>query len=77
MHSSAVPSLLVFLFYDVIVGLRESDERRSVGTGTGGTPTGGFRLRINVCVLAIWTTRGHTGRGYGIFVVTRRRHSTP
>ena len=49
--------------------VRETSRHR---TGTDGTPAGGFWFRLNVCALAIGTTRGRTGRGYGIFVVVRK-----
>ena len=45
-------------------------------TGTKGNLEGGVWLRRRVCVLAVGTTRGCTGRGYGALVVAREGHST-
>ena len=54
MHSSAVLSLLVFLFVKSQLELvRASVERYRVGTGTDGTPAGGGRLRLNVCCFSL------------------------
>ena len=74
MHSSAVfLSLLVFFICEAAVGVGESDERDesapAQSTGTDGTLAGGVWLMLSVCALAIGTTRGRSGRGYGIFVV--------
>ena len=77
MPSSAILGLLVFFCEGAVVGVGENDERdQPVSTGTDGILAGGVWLRLGVCVLATGTTRGRTGRGYGIFVVFRKGHST-
>ena len=74
MHSSDVlcSQFACYFFGEVAVGVGESNERYQSGPAR----TAPLWLRLSVCMLAIGTTRGRTGRGYGVFVVVHKGQST-
>ena len=74
----ALFSVCLSFIREVAVGFGESVAKETSRHQHRRHPSrlGGFWLRLNVCELAICITRGRTGRGYGIFVVVRKGHST-